>query len=410
MHHVLIIGGGLAGPALALALARQNIRSTIFELRPTRGDSGGSISLAPNALRALDKACGVYDRIRSTGFVHRRISVFDDLGYHFGEIAMTDHESDDYEIVRIMRSEVHKILLAAVEEYPGLISIAWGAKVQRIQESEESVTAFFEDGSQASGDILIGADGIHSKVREHVLGSAAPKPAYIGSCTVSSFTDLELVKVPPHMSFPMAFFTPKGLIMAVPTDPEGRRLAWGVSHEIEGKDRDGWMDYRESGSAIRTAKEYYAHVKIEPIRSLIDNVNEESVNVWTPYSIPDLATWHLGRVCLIGDAAHALPPNGQGSAQAFEDAALLSRLLSSPHTSGLTPDALFARFERLRRPRIQEVARISQKGGQVKGTSVSNWRWTLKKWLIWAYFAWNGFVVKQTGISAYDVMAEDISS
>ena len=148
-QHVLIVGGGLAGPALAVSLARIGIRSTVFEIRQVKGDSGGSITLAPNALRALDKSCGVYNAIRSAGYVYDKLDAYLDDGYKLGELLLGD---DEYPAVRIMRTAIHKVLLDACEA--GGVKIVWGARLTRIEEGE-GVTAHFEDGSSASGESLV---------------------------------------------------------------------------------------------------------------------------------------------------------------------------------------------------------------------------------------------------------------
>ena len=186
-------------------------------------------------------------------------------------------------------------------------------------------------------------------------------------------------------------------------DPLGTTLAWGISEQLDEKGRDSWRDYEVSGEAARAAKSNYANIHTQPIRSLLDNVEDDKVRLWAPYSIPDLSSWYLGRVCLIGDAAHALPPNGQGSAMAFEDAALLSRLLDSIDDERRH---IFAHFERIRRPRIERVRRLSKVAGGLKSNTMNPWVWWAKKWLIWAYFAWNRFVVRDTRITAYNVMDE----
>jgi 2-polyprenyl-6-methoxyphenol hydroxylase-like FAD-dependent oxidoreductase len=233
-------------------------------------------------------------------------------------------------------------------------------------------------------------------------------PVYTGSCTVACLSPLSVVQLPPDFTFPAILLTRVGLIMAVQVDPEGKTLAWGVSEQLAEKGRDGWREYEVSGEAARAAKKHYADTKMEPIRSLLDHVDETAVRLWAPYSIPDLPTWHLGRVCLVGDAAHALPPNGQGSAMAFEDIALLARLLSATTTNAPDYDKLFGHFERTRRRRIERVKKLSQAAGQVKATSPGPWAWYFKSWLIWAYFAVHRFVLRDTRLTSYDVMTEDI--
>lgn len=150
--HVLIIGGGLAGPCLALSLARRNIRSTIFEIRPTRSESGGSISLVPTALQILEQYAGVYEQVRAAGFSYYRMGAYADDGEKFGEISVGDDKGESsYPAVRVMRTTLHKTLLDAVEQMGGMIEVKWGAKMTSIEEDDHCVTVYFEDGSKATG-------------------------------------------------------------------------------------------------------------------------------------------------------------------------------------------------------------------------------------------------------------------
>ncbi|KAJ6543426.1 putative kynurenine 3-monooxygenase [Mycena vulgaris] len=410
-RHFLIIGGGLAGPCLALALARRNIRSTIFEIRPARSDAGGSISLAPNALQVLDRYAGVYGRIRAAGFSYRRVGAYADDGEKFGEIvAGEEGEGDEgYPSVRVMRATLHNILVDAGEEMGGMIEVKWGAKLARIEEDERGVTAYFEDGSTAEGDILIGADGMHSKVRQHVLGSHAPTPTFDGVCIVYGFLPASSVIAPSaELTFPAFMFTPSGVFMTIPIDPEGKTLAWVINQSVEERSREDWRELERSGEAARLAKADYGDIQTQPVRSLLDNADETKARVWAAYSIPDLPKWHTPRVCLIGDAAHGLPPHGgQGSAMAFEDAAILTRLLTSSSEDTTSYEQLFRQFEGIRRPRIKRLRQLGKASGAAKAKS-GRVGWYVKKWAFRAYFAWKKGVLQHTEQPTYDVDQVDI--
>ncbi|KAJ7505098.1 putative kynurenine 3-monooxygenase [Mycena galericulata] len=404
-QHVLIIGGGLAGPCLALSLARRNIRSTIFEIRPTRSDSGGSISLGPNALQVLDRYAGVYAQIRAASFSYHRVGAYADDGEKFGEIAAGEGDGG-YLSVRVMRSTLHAVLLDAAGEMGEVITVKWGAKLSQIEEDAHGVTAYFEDGSTAHGDIMIGADGMHSKVRQHVLGPQARTPTFDGLCIVYGFLPASSAIAPSgadKFTFPAFMFTPSGLFMMMPIDPEGTTLAWVINQPVnEERSRAEWRALKRSGAAARRAKADYDEIQTQPVRSLLDNADETKARLWAAYSIPDLPKWHTPRVCLIGDAAHGLPPNdGQGSAMAFEDAAILTRLLTSTNDT-TSYERLFRTFEALRRPRVQRVRQLGKASGAAKGKS-GRVGWYVKKWALRAFFAWNGGVLHHAERPTYDV-------
>ncbi|WVR04215.1 hypothetical protein IAU60_001215 [Kwoniella sp. DSM 27419] len=375
MPHALIIGGGLAGPCLALALARRDITSTIYEIRPSRGDGGGSISLPPTALRVLDKHAGVWDEIQANGYSYHRMHAYTDHGEKLGEIAAGDESEGGYPAVRIMRSKLHEILLDAVGRAG--IAVNYGVKLQRIDESENGVTAHFEDGTTA-------------KVREHVLGEAAPTPVYDGVCVVHGFVPAAAAVKPfPEYTFPSFLFTSTGMFMAIPMDQKGETLAWGINKTFEERSRAGWKELEVSGETARQAKADYAEVEVQPVRSLLDHAEETEAKMWPVYSIPRIAQWHTSRVCLIGDAAHSLPPNGQGTALAFEDAALLTRLLA------LDTDyaRVFGRFQSLREPRVDKLRSSSKKMGAGK-YETGPWVWYAKKWAFRGFFWWNSGVLR----------------
>lgn len=194
-------------------------------------------------------------------------------------------------------------------------------------------------------------------------------------------------------------FTPSGLFMTIPIDSEAKTLAWVINKATTDRTREGWRELEHSGEAARLAKADYDDIPTQPVRSLLDNADDTNARMWAPYSIPALPKWHTSRVCLIGDAAHGLPPNGQGSAMAFEDAAILTRLL----TLEGTPDyeKLFSKFEAIRKPRVESL-RESSKGDLFKAKT-GPWAWYLKKWVFRAFFWWNNGVLQHTKETTYDV-------
>ncbi|WWC73351.1 uncharacterized protein I206_107318 [Kwoniella pini CBS 10737] len=407
-QHVLIVGGGLAGPCLALSLARQGIRSTIFELRSGPSDSGGSISFGPDALRVLDKHAGVYDKLKVEGYAYDRMTMYFEDGSKLGQVLVAEEGEDGYPAIRIMRSSVQKVLLDAVKEKVHLINMKFDARISKIEEGETGVTALFEDGSQVNGDILVGADGIHSKVREHVLDAEAPKPIFTKTQVVNGFIPAtSAVKPSPDFTFPAFVVTPSGIFMTLPIDAAGKTLTWGITTSAIERTRVGWAEYEKSGEAIKAAKQDFDDIQTEPVRSLLDNVDESQARVWAPYSIPTLPRWHTERVCLIGDAAHALEPNGQGSAIAFQDAALLSRFIAS-NPSSSSYGQVFKRFEELRKPKVAEVSKNSKPASALK-SKTGPWVWFLKKWAMWGFFTWNNGTLRMHKGPRYDVDEVDLA-
>jgi 2-polyprenyl-6-methoxyphenol hydroxylase-like FAD-dependent oxidoreductase len=114
---------------------------------------GGSISLGPNALQVLDRYAGVYDRITAKGYTYRRFGAYSDDGEKFGEIAVGEEGKGEggYPSVRIMRTVLNKLLLDAAEE-GGMIDVKFGMTYSSIQEDEEGVTVYFDNGVSARGE------------------------------------------------------------------------------------------------------------------------------------------------------------------------------------------------------------------------------------------------------------------
>src|SRR5690606_30661620 len=180
----LIIGGGIAGPVTALFLRRQGIDSEIFEARPEGGEVEGSfLNLAGNGLEVL-KLLGLDDLLAAEGSAVPRMIMQTAHGKPLGEVRNGAREGLT-ESVLIRRAALHRILLdAALSEQ---IPVHFGARLKHIRQDAAQVEAVFENGLNACGDLLIGCDGVHSRVRQQI-NPDAPKPVFSHLISVGGFT------------------------------------------------------------------------------------------------------------------------------------------------------------------------------------------------------------------------------
>lgn len=358
-HHttdVLIIGHGVAGPALALWLQRAGIHSEIYEARRSVGeDEGYFLYLAPNGMHVLLElglaAATRHDAIDTTGIeFHNR---------HGRRIAFIDSR-DDAETygakgVVVKRAHLHRVLHEAVHERG--IPVHTGTTLVGIDQRSDGVEARFADGTTRSAAVLIGADGIHSRTRSCVLPDA-PSPSYVGLVDSGGFVNVPHLRAavgPQRMVFGRrAFFSytvhPSGEVYWFSNVPMAREPE---RAELESIAPEAWharlLDLHQSDPA--------------PIREIIGRTPPDAIDKWPLRDLPTLPTWHAGRVCLVGDAAHATSPSsGQGASLALESAMVLARCIRDE------PDhrSAFRRFEAGRRPRVEHVIAQARRNGDHK--------------------------------------------
>jgi 2-polyprenyl-6-methoxyphenol hydroxylase-like FAD-dependent oxidoreductase len=243
------------------------------------------------------------------------------------------------------------------------IKIEYGKRLADF-EVADGVVARFEDGTEATGDLLIGADGIHSRTRR-ILDPTAPKPTYTGLLSMGGFAHSSRIAPTPdtqHFVFgKRAFFgylvKPSGAIywfanLHRPVEPSRKELA--------GSSSDEWK---------RRLLDLFSG-DIELIGEIIE-ATESEIGVYPIHDIPTASTWHRGPVALIGDAVHAVSPNaGQGASLAMEDALVVAKCLRDiPDT-----ERAFAAYERLRRERAEKVVAYSRRIGNSKTAGpVARW-------------------------------------
>ncbi|KAF1975881.1 FAD/NAD(P)-binding domain-containing protein [Bimuria novae-zelandiae CBS 107.79] len=361
--NIAIIGGGIAGLSLALLLQQRSIRCTVYELRPWNVDSAGSLMLAPNALRILDDI-GAYSKIRTRGYNFEAVEFKDDQDQTIDQFLMGSDEQYGYKALRIPRQAVLKELRALAQER--MITVHYEKRfLQVLAETENGITFKFADGSISDADILIGADGIHSAVRAFFCPET--KPIFSGQLAISAVVQRPHLRFPPGMDYhlPAIIHSRNGGMLMLPQSFDGSDVVVATQKAYSEQDRSGWASLAEDKhqlyDMIQSRKSEWSDV----VQSALECVHPEKISIWPYYSLPKVPCWSStgGRVVLLGDAAHAIPPTaGQGACQAFEDALSLAVLLA-----GLASPALLAEgihlWEGMRKERIDKVAVLTMQLG-----------------------------------------------
>jgi 2-polyprenyl-6-methoxyphenol hydroxylase-like FAD-dependent oxidoreductase len=213
----------------------------------------------------------------------------------------------------------------------------------------EKVVAHFADGSYAEGDILIGADGIHSQTRKSVFPES-PKPAYVGIIGIGGFVPLSAVPGLPDRDRHSLNFTfgHRGFFGYCGARPD--ELMWWSNLWREKELTKEELNELSVETVKQEMLSIYSRYH-QPIPRLISHTGPPvKLNV---YDIQTLPAWHKGRVVLMGDAAHAVSPNaGQGASMALEDAMYLAKVLRDAQGDH---ELAFEQFERGRKPRVERI-------------------------------------------------------
>ncbi|KAG0648012.1 FAD-dependent monooxygenase atA [Hyphodiscus hymeniophilus] len=324
----LVPKGESEGLSLALALHSHGIPSRIYELREPSFNEGGGLTLTPNALKILD-LLGIYDIIKNEGYTFDRMVVKTDSNVKIAEHLVGNGKLFGYDAMRINRQK----LMTTLREMVGArgISIEYGRKFSGIIAEDAGGVVFeFEDGSRESASVLIGADGIHSKVRQYLHPEV--KPVYTGVMCLLSTADKSTFRFPDTDLYLPRFVAAKhGAFILVPQSPDGNTVAVMSHSQYPDTDRAGWDALRSSTDKLMAMQVHNKEEYPDFVQSVMENIQPETMSIWPYNTLPNLDTWTspTRRVILLGDAAHAMPPaSGQGAAQALEDAYSLSMLLS----------------------------------------------------------------------------------
>jgi FAD-dependent urate hydroxylase len=340
----LIVGGGVAGPVAAMALQRAGIDSVIYEAHAGGADDAGAfLTFASNGLDAL-RAIEAHNLVMDKGFPTPRMEIQSGTGKHLGVVPNGGMLSDGTVSQTLKRADLYRGLRD--EALRRSAHIEYGKRlVDAGITPDGDVVAWFEDGTEAEGDLLIGADGIHSRTRR-IIDPAAPGARYIPVLNIGGYASNLRVPAEPG-TFRMIF---------------GKRAFFGYAVHPSG---EIWW-FANPPRADEPSKAELSAISTEQWREILIDLfagdDTPAVDIiratlgdlsgWSTYDLPSVPTWHRGPMVIIGDAAHATAPSsGQGASMAIEDAVVLARCLRD------LPDIrrAFAAYEKLRRGRVERI-------------------------------------------------------
>jgi salicylate hydroxylase len=351
---VLVVGAGIGGVAAALALARAGQRVQVLEQAPHLGEVGAGLSITPNAGKALI-ALGLGSQLKAIGSRPPEGAM---RHYATGEILVRlaqDHTDKTYGVplYHMHRADLHAALLdSLLAMHPG--AVLTDACVASIEQDARGAAAVLADGRRLTADWLVGADGIHSTVRAALFGRDAAKfTGFVAWRGLVPAATVSAALFDPPLCMVMG---PRRLLMRYPLRNRSVINYVAIAH------RSAWM---EEGWSVRAelAEVQQEFHDFEPVsQELLALTPRDRLFKWGLFDRDPLPTWTRGRVTLLGDAAHAMPPfTGQGAVMALEDAVLLGRcaaLATDPHEA-------MARYETARYGRVVAAQAMSRARSEV---------------------------------------------
>jgi 2-polyprenyl-6-methoxyphenol hydroxylase-like FAD-dependent oxidoreductase len=348
---IAICGGGIGGLAAALALQQAGFQPVVFERHQPQQlrDEGLFLTLAPNGCNAL-RALGLLDQVSAVGLPTRGLAIFNEAGKR---LALVDYASHAARYgagsLTLRRGALAGALLDAAMA-AGIV-VHHGASIADVTQDAKGVTLTV-GGEPRRFDLALACDGLRSTVRRRVFPDL-PEPLYSGLIGTGGFTEAPGVA------------DTDGIMNMV----FGRRGFFGY---IKGDGPVYWFNsYPAPESETGTVADGAAYARKLAAMHEGDPLDTMAILAATPrlerhypiYDMPELPHWSSGRVLLMGDAAHAVAPHsGQGASLAMEDGIVLAACLAATSDH----QAAFARFEGLRRQRVQKAIAIGRAVGSQK--------------------------------------------
>lgn len=371
--NVAIIGGGIGGLALAIGLLRRKVQVQIYEAASSFEEVGLGLSIGPAAHRAMPlidpHIREAYDKLVTThadspGYEHLRETWFEIVWAtkdRNGELLM-DLKAPPSGQTTVRRADFQDALVNLVPEEIR----HFGKRLDSLIDDDDRMTISFEDGTTATADIVIGCDGIKSKVKEYIIPETYGKaqPQYSGMYAYRTVLDMEtmIAAVGERRARVSTLYVGNGVYGITYPIMRAKKVNVGL-YKLNLNDE--WKSDKWTIPAPKTKMfEDFANTG-ENIHTLMKCLKDS--DQWAVFEHPPIPTYTRSRVTILGDAAHASTPHqGAGAGQAIEDAHVLAELLGDPNVTKTAHfEAALKAYDEVRRPRSQEVVASSKENGDV---------------------------------------------
>lgn len=337
VNSVLIVGGGTAGCALGTLLARGGVEVQIAEIKTDGTAHGSGITLQGNALRVLDEI-GVWPQVRDRGFPFDGLAIRSHTGAILAEIDDQRTGGPDLPATTGMnRPQLATILSDAAKQAGAIVRL--GVTVRTLHRDASGVNVTFDDGAEGRYDLVVGADGIRSRMRSLLGIEQQPQPTGMSIWRVRARRPAGLERTD------LCYDGSSHLAGYCPTSDDTT-----YAYLVENTRTRTHLPRQEQLELVRRLAGDYRGFW-DDIRDDLTDPGDINYTAFESLLVP--APWNRGRAVLIGDAAHACPPTlAQGAAMCLEDASVLAELLL---TSERVDESLWRSFVDRRFARVQAI-------------------------------------------------------
>lgn len=352
---VAIVGGGIGGLVLALALREHGISFAVYEQAEELREVGAAVALSGNGTREL-RRLGLGDQVEAVSVVPSALVI---RRWDTGEI-IADHPIGRGGVYEATFDApfygVHRVaLLQALADRLAGEGLHLARRCVGVDEIRSGAELLFADGCRATADVVVGADGVHSVVRPHVSGEVRGRfSGTVGYRGLVPIGDMPSLPDPT----PLQFWAGPGRHLLHYAIDAGRTVNFLAVVRVPEWTNQGWMEECAVSDAVDAFAGWHPAVT--------EMVGATEVGArWALHDLAPLGHWHTGRVVLIGDAAHAMVPHqGQGANQTIEDAIVLADCLADAHTAD-DPASALRRYTERRRRRTTAVQWLSRRTAEL---------------------------------------------